>query len=71
MTVGRLQRRKGQEQIIRALPEIRKRVPDVLYAIVGDGGDLGAQRLVVDAQPLRRRPDALVTSWNVPFRRFR
>ncbi len=39
LTVGRLQKRKGQEQLIRALPELRQRVPDVLYAIVGDGAD--------------------------------
>jgi phosphatidyl-myo-inositol dimannoside synthase len=37
LTVGRLQRRKGQDQLIRALSTIRRRVPDVLYAIVGDG----------------------------------
>ncbi len=37
LTVGRLQKRKGHDQLIRALPEIRKHVPDVLYAIVGDG----------------------------------
>lgn len=37
LTVGRLQRRKGHDHLIRALPAIRKHVPDVLYAIVGDG----------------------------------
>jgi phosphatidylinositol alpha-1,6-mannosyltransferase len=37
LTVGRLQKRKGHDQMIRALPTIRRRVPDVLYAIVGDG----------------------------------
>ncbi len=37
LTVGRLQRRKGHDVLIQALPEIRRRVPDVLYAIVGDG----------------------------------
>ncbi len=37
LTVGRLQRRKGHDVLIRSLPEIRRRVPDVLYAIVGDG----------------------------------
>ena len=38
LTVGRLQRRKGQDTLIRALPAIRDAVPDVLYAVVG-GGD--------------------------------
>jgi phosphatidylinositol alpha-1,6-mannosyltransferase len=34
LTVGA---RKGQDMLIRALPEIRRRCPDVLYAIAGDG----------------------------------
>jgi phosphatidylinositol alpha-1,6-mannosyltransferase len=37
LTVGRLQKRKGHDQMVRALAEIRSRVPDVLYAIVGVG----------------------------------
>lgn len=37
LTVGRLQKRKGHDQMILALKEIRNRIPDVLYAIVGDG----------------------------------
>jgi len=37
ITVGRLQKRKGHEMLIRALPKIRERVQDVLYSIVGDG----------------------------------
>jgi phosphatidylinositol alpha-1,6-mannosyltransferase len=37
LTVGRLQKRKGHDQMIRALPTIRQAIPDVLYAIVGDG----------------------------------
>jgi phosphatidylinositol alpha-1,6-mannosyltransferase len=37
LTVGRLQARKGHDQLIRALPQVRRIVPDVLYAIAGDG----------------------------------
>jgi phosphatidylinositol alpha-1,6-mannosyltransferase len=37
LTVGRLQRRKGHDVMIAALARVRERVPDVLYAIVGDG----------------------------------
>ncbi len=37
LTVGRLQRRKGQDQLIRALPRIRQAFPDVLYAVIGEG----------------------------------
>jgi phosphatidylinositol alpha-1,6-mannosyltransferase len=42
LTAGRLQRRKGQDNLIRALPEIRGLVPEALYAIVGDGEERGA-----------------------------
>jgi len=37
LTVARLQLRKGHDQMIRALHTIHQAVPDVLYAIVGDG----------------------------------
>lgn len=37
LTVGRLQRRKGHDMLIRALPAIRGAIPNVLYSIVGDG----------------------------------
>ena len=37
LTVGRLQKRKGHDRLIRALPQIRRLVPNVLYAIVGTG----------------------------------
>ncbi len=37
LTVGRLQKRKGHDVMIDALPAIRARVPEALYAIVGDG----------------------------------
>ena len=39
LTVGRLQKRKGHDNLIRALCQIRRSVPDVLYAIVGDGAE--------------------------------
>ena len=37
LTVGRLQKRKGHDQMIQALRSARRAIPDVLYAIVGDG----------------------------------
>jgi phosphatidylinositol alpha-1,6-mannosyltransferase len=37
LTVGALQKRKGQDMLIRALPAIRARVANVLYAIAGEG----------------------------------
>ena len=42
LTVGRLQKRKGQDMLLRALPRLRQAVPDVLYAIVGDGEERAA-----------------------------
>jgi phosphatidylinositol alpha-1,6-mannosyltransferase len=37
LTVGRLQKRKGQDQMILAMRTIRKAIPQALYAIAGDG----------------------------------
>jgi phosphatidylinositol alpha-1,6-mannosyltransferase len=37
LTVGRLQKRKGHDTTIQALSAIRRTVPNVLYAIVGEG----------------------------------
>jgi len=36
-TVGRLDERKGHDLVIKALPEIRKQIPDVIYLIGGKG----------------------------------
>jgi len=37
LTVGRLQQRKGQDMMIRALPELAKVFPNINYAIIGGG----------------------------------
>ncbi len=37
LTAGRLQRRKGHDMLIRALPQIREAIPGIHYAIAGDG----------------------------------
>jgi phosphatidylinositol alpha-1,6-mannosyltransferase len=37
LTVGRMQRRKGHDMVIKALPSVAQRVPDVKYLIVGTG----------------------------------
>ncbi|MBY0524710.1 MAG: glycosyltransferase family 4 protein [Gemmataceae bacterium] len=37
LTVGRLQKRKGHDCMIRALHALRRDFPDILYAIAGDG----------------------------------
>lgn len=39
LTVGALQARKGQDMMIRALPAIQRDIPNVLFAMAGDGPD--------------------------------
>jgi phosphatidylinositol alpha-1,6-mannosyltransferase len=62
LTVGALQKRKGQDMMIRALPTIRARCPDVLYAIVGQGWEqsylesLAAEHGVADLVQFRGVP---------------
>jgi phosphatidylinositol alpha-1,6-mannosyltransferase len=49
LTVGALQKRKGQDTVIRALPAIAKAVPDVLYAVAGEDWEGGLHaRLAAD-----------------------
>jgi phosphatidylinositol alpha-1,6-mannosyltransferase len=50
LTVGRLQRRKGQDMVIQTLPRIAKSFPDVKYVIVGTGEEYDfLQRLVCES----------------------
>lgn len=37
LTVGRLQKRKGHDHTIRSILHLKDRVPEILYAIIGDG----------------------------------
>jgi phosphatidylinositol alpha-1,6-mannosyltransferase len=49
LTVGNLVSRKGQDMVIRALPALCRRVPDLVYMIVGDGPCRGElERLAMD-----------------------
>lgn len=49
LTVGALQKRKGQDMLIRALPIIRTHCPDVLYSIAGEGWERAyLDKLVAD-----------------------
>lgn len=49
LTVGRLQQRKGQDMMIRALPSIREVIPDVLYCLVGGGAEEARLREMADS----------------------
>jgi phosphatidylinositol alpha-1,6-mannosyltransferase len=53
LTVGALQKRKGQDMMIRALPMIRQVCPDVLYAIVGEGWERPYLESLVDQYGVR------------------
>ena len=49
LTVGRLQKRKGHDVMISALPTIREAVPDILFAVIGDGDERSnIERLIVE-----------------------
>jgi phosphatidylinositol alpha-1,6-mannosyltransferase len=52
LTVGRLQKRKGHDVLIRALVAIRRQVPGVLYAIAGDGEEAATLRGLVEEHGL-------------------
>jgi phosphatidylinositol alpha-1,6-mannosyltransferase len=50
--VSRLVRRKGQDVLIRAMPEIRRRIPEATLLIVGGGPDeRRLRRMAVEAPP--------------------
>ena len=62
LTVGALSERKGQDTMIRALPAIRRAVPDVLYSVAGEGWErarlehLAVELGVADAVQFRGTP---------------
>ncbi|HEX9664467.1 MAG TPA: glycosyltransferase family 4 protein [Patescibacteria group bacterium] len=37
LTIGRLVARKGHDQVVRALPAVLKKIPNLVYIIAGDG----------------------------------
>jgi glycosyltransferase involved in cell wall biosynthesis len=48
LTVGWLYKLKGHDYVIRALPEIIERFPELVYLIVGSGPEEGCLRQLVD-----------------------
>ena len=50
LTVGRLQKRKGHDCLIKALKTIRAAHPKVLYAITGDGDELPRLKQLAEAE---------------------
>jgi len=54
LTVGRLVERKGHEVVLRALPMVLKRFPNVIYQIVGNGSMEKKLHHLVDEMKLRK-----------------
>jgi phosphatidylinositol alpha-1,6-mannosyltransferase len=53
LTVGRLQKRKGQDMLIKALPNIKKSIPNILYAVIGGGDEQGLLEELVNSLNLQ------------------
>jgi len=53
LTISRLQKSKGHDQMILALSAIRRVVPNVLYAVVGDGDQQDTLRQLVEREGLQ------------------
>ncbi len=62
--VSRLVQRKGQDMLIRALPAVRRAVPETALLIVGDGPHRGALERLTDELHLR---DAVVFTGAKPW----
>jgi phosphatidylinositol alpha-1,6-mannosyltransferase len=54
ITVGRLQERKGQDMMIRALAELVEDMPDILYAIIGRGDCRAALEVLTKSLSLQQ-----------------
>jgi phosphatidylinositol alpha-1,6-mannosyltransferase len=54
LTVGRLQKRKGHDTLIRGLKAIREKHPDVLHAVIGTGEEEVGLRKLVAQEDLTR-----------------
>lgn len=55
LTVGRLQKRKGQDMLIKAMPEILKEFPSANYIIIGDGGEKSRLLALIDELSLHEQ----------------
>jgi len=55
LTLARLVPRKGQDQVIRALPMVLRKVPEAIYLVAGKGGDESRLRALADSLGLGAR----------------
>ena len=63
LTIGRLQRRKGQDMVIKALSLIMKSHPDIKYLIVGSGEELESLQLLAKEQSVQ---DNVIFTGRIP-----
>jgi phosphatidylinositol alpha-1,6-mannosyltransferase len=63
LTVGRMQRRKGQDMVIQAFPRIRQKIPQVKYVMVGAGEELASLTTLTQALGVQ---DSVVFAGSVP-----
>jgi phosphatidylinositol alpha-1,6-mannosyltransferase len=63
LTVGRMQRRKGQDMVIQAIIHIRQSMPHVKYVIVGTGEELASLTALAHALGVQ---DSVVFAGSVP-----
>lgn len=56
LTLARIVERKGQDQVVRAMPEIVRQVPDAVYCIAGDPRGDHARRLQALVTELKLEP---------------
>jgi phosphatidylinositol alpha-1,6-mannosyltransferase len=63
LTVGRMQRRKGQDMVIQALPRIRQSMPQVKYVIVGTGEELISLTMLAEELKVQ---DSVVFAGHIP-----
>jgi len=54
LTVGRLVKRKGVDKVLESLPEVLKKIPNLVYVIIGNGPDLEAIKLQVTNYQLQK-----------------
>jgi len=55
LTVGRLQKRKGHDMLIAALPIIQAAIPNVFYSIIGDGEERATLEALATRLGVRER----------------
>lgn len=63
LSVGRLVKRKGFDKVIEALPEVLKKVPNLVYVILGNGEELKNYELKNNALIINNASDEEKNSW--------